>query len=81
MTESVHLAGRHGHPEVGERRGPEWQKMCQRREHKQGHANCVTNKTIKGSEVVIGSCLSVKMPVGKDGGHEAERCKEKKKGK
>lgn len=48
LTENVCFAGRHGHPEVGEWRGPEWQKMCQRGDNKQGHANYVTNKTIKG---------------------------------
>uniref|UniRef100_A0A3Q2X8P9 Uncharacterized protein n=1 Tax=Haplochromis burtoni TaxID=8153 RepID=A0A3Q2X8P9_HAPBU len=48
ITLSVYIAGRHEHPEVGEERGPEWQKTCQNGDNKQGHLNCVTIKTTKG---------------------------------
>lgn len=41
MTVSVCLVGRRGHPEVDERRQPEWQKT-QNGDNKQGHGNCVT---------------------------------------
>lgn len=34
LTVSVCSVGRHGHPEVGEWRGPEWQKMCQNEDKK-----------------------------------------------
>lgn len=50
LTVSVYIAGRHEHPEVGEERGPEWQKTCQNGDNKQGHPNCVTIKTTKGQK-------------------------------
>lgn len=51
MTDSECLLGwQTWHPEVGEWRGPEWQTMSQNGDNKQGHANCVTVRTIKGQK-------------------------------
>lgn len=56
MTDSFCLAGRRGHPEVGEWRGPEWQKSCQNGDIQQGHANRVTMQTLKGQKGIWGDC-------------------------